>query len=180
MRFRFRRFLAQAAVVAIVGAAVAACGSDPKAKPCPEVRVDSNTASLTKFRDGPGRDISDIEYQVEIVGFKGECVVDNKEFEVTMDMDLAVAAGPAGKPGPVPVYYFVAVPQFFPKPEGKKIFQFTYNVPGKATAPQRLHESNIRVKIPLLKDQTAASYDIYLGLQLDPAQVEYNRTKKPN
>jgi hypothetical protein len=173
----FARRLAAGIAVAILAAGLAACGSERKARPCPQVRVDAATASMTKFRDGPGRATGDIEYQVEIVGFKGQCIVDDEEFEVVMDMDLAIARGPAGNAGSVPISYFVAIPQLFPKPEGKKVFDVKYSLPGKAAAPQRLRETNIRVKIALEKDQTAAAYDIYLGLQITPEQLEYNRAQ---
>ncbi len=143
--------------------------------PCPGVRVDSATASLTKFRDGPGRDITDIEYEARIAGFKGECVQDSEEVEVIFDVDFALAGGPASKAGSVTLYYFVAIPQFFPSESGKKVMEIRHALPGRAAVPARFTEKNVRVRIPLKKDQPAASFDVYVGFQLTPEQVDHNR-----
>ncbi len=172
-----RHYLTVVPTVCLLAVLVASCGADPLAAACPQVRVDSTTANLTKFREGAGRDLSDVEYQAEIVGFKGECVVDKDSAEVIMDIDFAIANGPAGKAGPVSIYYFVAIPQFFPKTEGKKVIEIKRDLPGRATAPARVKESSVRVTIPLKKDQAAAGFDVYIGLQLTTDQLEYNRTR---
>ena len=145
--------------------------------PCPPVRVDSATASLTKFKDGPGRDITDIEYQVEIVGYKGQCDYSKDSVQVVFDIDFAVTGGPASKGGSAPLYYFVAIPQFFPAETGKRIIQVAAKLPARAGAREVFTESNVSVKIPLKKDEAGASYDVYAGFQLDNQQLEYNRLR---
>ena len=167
-----------AVIPAVVLLAVLAGCNTALVPPCPGVRVDSATASLTKFRDGPGRDITDIEYEARIVGFKGECVQDEEEVEVIFDVDFALAGGPAGKAGPVTLYYFVAIPQFFPSENGKKVMEMKHSLPGRAAVPARFTEKGVRVKIPLKKDQPAASFDVYVGFQLTTDQVEHNRAAR--
>ena len=170
--FRFGRFLIAAAAVPML----ASCAQgDRVPPPCPEVRVDSATAEFTKFREGAGRTAGDVEYRAELVGFKGSCKVEaNKYVEIIMDADFVVTPGPAVKAGDHVVQFFVAIPQFFPQPVGKQLFGITYQ-PGKSTEPQKIHADDLRVKIPLKKDESAASYDIYLGLQLTGDQLEFNR-----
>ncbi len=148
--------------------------------PCPPVRVDNATASLTKFKDGPGRETNDIEYRAEIAGYKGQCTYDKKgtEVEVTMDVDFTVTGGPAAKGGTAPIYYFVAIPQFFPQVEGKRITQVTRRLPARSGAVDKFTESSVRVVIPLKKDQPGATFDVYLGFQVDDAQLEYNRSQR--
>jgi hypothetical protein len=155
--------------------AVAGCSNKP-IPPCPNVRVDSVTGALTKFKDGPGRDVTDVEYEAEITGYNGQCTHHEDEVDVTLDVDLAIIGGPAAKDGKVTLYYFVAVPQFFPQPVGKRIMEISVNVPATNTST-RHRESGVRVTIPLKKDQPAAAFDIYVGFQLDNAQLEHNRSR---
>ncbi|MBY0512265.1 MAG: hypothetical protein K2P94_19190 [Rhodospirillaceae bacterium] len=155
---------------------VAGCSSKP-IPPCPNVRVDSATSTLTKFKDGPGRDVTDIEYQAEITGYNGQCVHHEDEVDVTFDVDFAVTGGPAAKGGTAPLYYFVAIPQFFPEPTGKRIIDTQAKLPDQANARTRFQETGVRVTIPLKKDQPAAGFDVYVGFQLDNAQLDFNRSR---
>lgn len=164
--------LKKAGVLAIpVLAALSGCGADKIIPPCPPVRIDNATAALVKFKDGAAQDMNNMEFRAEVVGYKGECVFKDDRVELSMDIDFAVETGPAAT-GATKVPYFVAIPQFFPRPEGKNVLEFT--VPAKGGS-QRIRESNVRAVIPLKKDEPAVSYDIYIGLQLTPAQLEYNR-----
>ena len=156
---------------------VAGCSNKP-IPPCPNVRVDSATSTLTKFKDGPGRDVTDVEYQAEIVGYKGQCVHHEDSVDVIFDVDFALAGGPAAKGGSAPLYYFVAIPQFFPQPVGKRIMDVDVKLPDKTSGVTRITESNVRVTIPLKKDQPAAGFDVYVGFQLDAAQLDYNRSRQ--
>ena len=172
----FRAPLAMFAIVVLVGVAVSGCARKI-VLPCPNVRVDNATASLTKFKDGPGRQAGDIEYQADIVGYKGSCEYDDDNVEVTFNVDFAVTGGAAAKGGSAPLYYFVAIPQFFPAENGKRIMKTTHKLPARAGTRENFSESGLSVTIPVKKEQAGASYDIYIGFQLDPAQLDYNRSK---
>jgi len=173
------RFLRTAALLAgsvLALAGLAACKTN-LVPPCPSVRVDNATATVTKFREGPGRENADIEYQADIQGFKGECDYDDDEVEITFSVDFAVTGGPAAKGGKEPLFYFIAVPQFFPTPNGKQIMRVEAALPARPSQRVTFSESGVRVTIPLQKDQAGASFDIYVGFQLDAAQLEYNRSR---
>jgi hypothetical protein len=155
---------------------VAGCSNKP-VPPCPNVRVDSATETLTRFKDGPGRDVTDIQYQAEIAGYKGQCVHHEDSVDVIIDIDFRLTGGPAAQGGSADLYYFVAIPQFFPQPAGKNVFGVSTKVPQKASDQIRFTESGVRVTIPLKKDQPAAAFDIYTGFQLEPGQLDYNRSR---
>ena len=166
-----------AAIVALVGAAVTSCTNNTL-PPCPAVRIDSTTARLTQFKEGAGRDIKDVEYQAELIAYQGACTFSEKGVEVQMDLDVALAAGPAAKKDPASLYYFVAVPQLFPNPVGKRLFKLSQSLPTSPGEKERVKESDIRVFIPLKKDEPAAAYDVYVGLQLTNEQLDYNRSQR--
>lgn len=177
----FRAQLAMFAILLLVAVTVSGCARKI-VLPCPNVRVDSATASLTKFKDGPvnaqgGREVSDIEYQADIAGYKGTCEYDDDNVEVTFSVDFTVTGGAAAKGGSAPLYYFVAIPQFFPAENGKRIMKTTHKLPARAGTRESFSESGLSVTIPIKKDQAGASYDIYIGFQLDAAQIDYNRSK---
>lgn len=176
----------RARVLLLTGAAVAllaACTPDRTIPPCPNVRVDNVTANLTQFRDGPGREVSDIAYQAEIVNYKGTCTQDldknNVEgtAEVEMEIEMAMATGPAAAAGEVPLYYFVAIPQLFPDAAGKQIFEVRRKSPGGASKVERWTE-HVTLTLPVTKTRPSAGYDIYVGFQLTDAQLAFNRTRQ--
>jgi len=168
----------RAGLAALALAFLSGCGADAPLPPCPSVRVDNTTAALTKFREGSGRDLADVEYQVRMLGYKGICDFADKEkgVEVVMDLTLEVATGPAAKPGRTPIYYFVALPQYFPEPAGKKIMVVSHDLDKGTGKRERITLDNVRVFIPLGKDEPAAAYEVYVGLQLTPDQLDYNRS----
>lgn len=170
MKSQFSRLVFRApALLLLLG--LTACGADRIVPPCPPVRIDNATAALTKFKDGAAQDPANIEYRAELVGYKGQCVFKDDRVELSMDIDFAFEAGPAAAGG-LKVPYFVAIPQFYPRPEGKRVLEFAGP---SSKGPQRVREANITTVIPLKKDEPAASYDVYIGMQLTPAQLEYNR-----
>ncbi|MBT4740743.1 MAG: hypothetical protein HN793_04385 [Rhodospirillaceae bacterium] len=165
-------------VASLAFATLSGCALEP-VPPCPEIRIDSNTASLTMFKPGDGRDLSDIAYQAEIVSFEGTCKFDDGGVEALMDVDMIVSGGPAVTPGSVEFYYFVAIPRFFPDPVGKTIFSRKHKIPTGGARQERITESNVRIFLPLEDRLTAAGYDIYIGFQLTDEQLRYNRSRTP-
>jgi hypothetical protein len=176
MRPRFTPVLAATACAAGLALALGACSNKP-VPPCPAVRVDSNTARYVKFQN-TGTDLTQIVYAVELAGYDGQCKFGKDGVEVVMDVAFDLVAGPAGKGGPLTVNYFVAVPQFFPKPEGKRVMQVQGTLPAKAGARARIEDKGVHVFIPLRKEEPAAAYDVYVGLQIGAADAEYNASRR--
>ena len=157
--------------------ALASCGADKVIPPCPPVRIDSATADLTRFKDGaqPG-DMKAAAYHAQLAGYKGQCKFGKDKVDVTMDIDFTLEPGPAAKAGePVTLYYFVAIPQFYPQPAGKQIMTVTHELPAYGKEAAHIHESGVHVMIPLKKDQPGAAFDVYVGLQLTQTELDYNR-----
>jgi hypothetical protein len=78
--------------------ALAGCGafsSDKYRAPCPNYLILGLADVLVKFLPGPGRDITDIQYEAEIVDFAGSCEHDSKGVSVTLNIAFSVKRGPA-------------------------------------------------------------------------------------
>lgn len=165
-------------VTALCGATILSGCQNTILPPCPSVRVDSTTSKLIKFRDGGAETPADVAYEAQIVGYGGQCENRDKGIDVTIDLDLDITAGPAADGKRAELYYFVAIPQHFPKPEGKQIFRMRPDVPKTPGSRERVREGGVRVFIPLPNDEPAAAYDIYVGFQLNDAQLRFNRAQQ--
>ena len=144
---------------------------------CPQVSILSDAATVTKYRAGPGRDPTDVMLSAEIGAFKGDCAYDENG-AVQMNLTLAIDAqrGPAQTGAPVDLAYFVAVPAFYPKPEAKQVFTIPISFPDNANRVRTVDET-LSITIPLDDRKQGPNTQVYLGFQLDPAELEHNRTR---
>ena len=147
------------------------------APPCPPVYILSDTATITKYRAGGGHDLTDVEVEAEVVGFKGDCIYDDKGGEISLQLSFNVRRGPAAATRTVELTYFVAIPKFYPAPEAKGIFTFPITFP--ETADQlRVSDEEVVMRIPVKTKELIDKYEIYLGFQTSADELEMNRRTK--
>jgi len=164
--------LAGAGALALALSGCGMFGSGERVPPCPKVFLATETSALTRFRPGGGRDITDVAFQVELTGYSGSCKYDKTKLSVELNVDFQVARGPAGGKD-ARFDYFVAIPKLYPSEAGKRDFDVAYVFPQGASRGQFRDE--IVVDIPLAERNTGPSNEIYIGLQLSPEELEYNR-----
>ncbi|SDE05144.1 hypothetical protein SAMN05421720_1035 [Rhodospira trueperi] len=145
-------------------------------RPCPPVRMEATTVDLTRFRPGPGRDLTDVVLEAELTGYQGECQYDDDEQSVRVDLVLAFSAslGPAATERQQAFEYYVAIPRFYPDPRGKQVFESTIVFPENTNRVRYVGEE-LSIEVPLGADGAAAEVPVYIGFQLTPEQIEYNR-----
>ncbi|WP_413204751.1 hypothetical protein [Rhodospirillum sp. A1_3_36] len=173
----FTRRLSPALAAAVV-LTLSGCGAfeaDDKRK-CPEIRIDATTADMTRFRPGPGRDVTDITLTGELAGFQGTCQYDDSGVSVDMYLSFSMALGPAAVDRAAEFQYFVAIPQFFPDPAAKQVYTAQAEFPPNVSRV-RYRDEEVSIRLPLEKDQSAAGTEIYVGFQLSPEELRYNQTK---
>jgi len=168
-----RTVLLPAAAAALL---LAGCTGDPvnPATVCPQGLILADAGEATIFREGPGRDLTDISAQIRIADVVVDCKRDRRL--VTVDLQIAISAerGPANRSGRQDVGYFVAVVD----PDGNIMNRQSFNV-AFAWPENRVRvgtvediEPRIRVDSP----EKAPSYQIWVGLQLDEEQLRWNRS----
>ena len=146
--------------------------------PCPIIRIDINTASISQFVKSESPKMpEDLSYKAEIYSFEGTCQFDKKGVEVNMDVDFLFTKGSIKESSEVDIYYFVSIPRFYPSAEAKQVFVKKHFVKDSHPKTLTLSEKNIKVFIPLDDKMTAAAYDIYVGFQLNNNQLKYNLQK---
>ncbi len=160
-------------------AVLAACSSNPFSKgvtqyACPKVLILGDAGALVRFKPGPGRDITDIQFEARIVNFIGGCLYKKDGVEVGLDITIGVERGAAATDSAIEFDYFVAIPEFQPQPEGKRILNVKGEFPG--TRPRLFYQDKVDLFIPLSDGATGPRKEIILGFQLSPAEVDYNRS----
>ena len=169
----------------------------PKRRVCPGLAVLRDAATITKFRPGGGRSEADIVYQGEITDARISCVHDLRKPKRTgnyftdmlvrsplpqdgtmkMEITLIMRAtnGPAARPGPVTLSYFVSVTDAEKNVLNKATFEVAVNFP-KTRSRQLVADAPIKLEIPIAKGQTGGEFGVFVGYQLTREELQYNRS----
>jgi len=171
-------------LIGLAGTLLAACASDDTPPPpCPVVYIIADGAKLTRFKPGPGRDIIDVLHEEEMTGFAHGCEYDlnddgSGELTVQVVPNITSKRGPANQSGKAEFEYFLALTDSDKKILKKDRFPvsltYTSNIPNLRWQPTEIHTYSI--KLPAGK--TGQDFNVYLGLQLTRAEVEYERTQR--
>ena len=129
---------------------LAGCGAfeESQAPACPSVRTLATADNVTKFRDGPGRDLTDVVMEAEIVGFGGFCETDIDARRVDIELTVTIEAlrGPAVREGSTEVAYFVSVldgdGEILRKPVFRTTLEFEGNIGRVRASEDRIHFRN--------------------------------------
>jgi hypothetical protein len=171
---RFARLTAPLLLVAAL-APLAACNRTPPA--CPRASIIGEGASVTKFREGTGRDLTDVVAQAQIVDVAVECDYDRRGVDVALQVAIAATRGPADRSRVAEFDYFVAVADPQRNILAKEVFRVQFKF---APNEQRVGTvDEIEPRIPLKSRADGVEYQIIVGFQLTPEEIEWNRTRKP-
>jgi hypothetical protein len=164
--------LALAAVAALAGCRQR---DDVGAPPCPKVAVLSDAAHLALYRNGPGRDLTDIKYEADIGRISGECIYKKGNTAVTVSMKLLITAkrGPADRDRLLDFVYFVAVVDAQSNILARR--EFPSQIEFAPEQPQVVTVEELEEIIKLTKDQPGSDFQVLVGFKLDRDQVEQNR-----
>lgn len=145
--------------------------------PCPPIYILADAGQLTKYKDGKGRDLTDVEFEAEITGYAGGCTYDQNGAEVELQVKFTVKRGPGDTDRQVDFRYFAAVPLYYPAPEAKAEFPVTVTFP-EGTNYVRYTDESVVMRIPVKDKDVIQKYEIYLGFQASPEELERNRQGK--
>lgn len=151
--------------------------SKTKPPPCPPIYILSDTATITKFRPGGGRDLTDVELEAEITGYKGSCSYNEKGAAVEIQVGMNVKRGPANTTRAGELSYFIAIPKFYPAPAAKAVFTVPINFP-EGMDQARVNDEDVVMHIPVKDKDVVNNYEIYIGFQTSPDELEMNRRTK--
>lgn len=149
--------------------------------PCPNVVIVDDIAQVTKFLDGPGRDLTDVVLEVAIASFDGTCTTDfdaGAAGQVAVDLVLVVEAtrGPANEDRQGRYDFFIAIAESEGDIVAKRVFPGEVVFEGnrnRVAAQEELTQT-----IPLRLGQDGADYDILIGFQLTADELVYARQQQ--
>jgi hypothetical protein len=186
MTLRTQRFsFAHLAFLAVLALALGASGcswfekaAEGPTPPCPEVSILADAAAISKFRDGAGRDLTDLLFEAEMTGVSGECQYDRKRTKVTINANLAVesARGAAERNGLADIAYFVAVVDLNKRILGRQEFDTRIEFPPN-TSRVAIREE-LEQTISLKPGETGEAYRVLIGFIVDRDQLARNRTPR--
>jgi len=141
--------------------------------PCPRVTVVKDAGRLTRFVGG-GRDVTDVNFEAEIQQLRSGCVYREREIVISLVVPIVVAIGPANRDGGARFNYFVAIAR------GENILvrrSFDVAVPFEDNQTRVGYVDELEQTIPLQGTELGNSYVVYVGIELTPAELEFNRQR---
>ena len=146
--------------------------------PCPYIGVLDDAAEITRFKYGGQRDISDIEFKGRIARIDFTCKKpENKE--VVIGKATIHAEFERGMTTTIDRQFFKLFLVLSERDE--KIIdksEFVLDVEFKEGRRKTKASTSIKgIRVPTDGDVPAEYHNIYIGFQLSPAEVAYNRTK---
>jgi hypothetical protein len=169
------RFLVPLLLVIAAAALLSSCNRTPPA--CPRASIISDGATVTKFREGTGRDLTDVVAQGEIVDVAVECDYDRRGVDVALQVAIAATRGPADRSRVAEFDYFVAIADPQRNILAKEVFSVRFQFPQNQARTGTVED--IEPHIPLKNRADGVEYQIIVGFQLTPEEIEWNRTRRP-
>lgn len=171
---------------AVLCALAAACSSSEEhaSYRCPRAAVIADAAAMTQFKPGSGEDPIDVDFSTEISDLASGCQFkqiseDRYDLVVAVAPVLTTTRGPANEDRQARLFYFVSL--VGPDQVILSKQQFDQNISflgNQRRVRTRLNDPPVTIDIPNILPTEAINYDILIGLQLTPEQLEYNRRRQ--
>jgi hypothetical protein len=144
--------------------------------PCLPVVVLGDAAERLRYREGAGRDLTDVVDHAKFTRFATKCDYSKGQVEVQLLLDILVERGPATSERTIRVPYFVAVVDTGQRILAKEVFESVAEIPeGQRRAVVREETEQI-IQLANVGDRTR--YEIMIGFQLTREQLEDNRRRR--
>lgn len=166
------RFVPGLAAALLAGCELLGAGPAPL---CPHVAVVSDAESLVVFNPGPGRELSDVSFAAEFSGLTRRCSYGEAALDVELEVTVEAQPGPLARIDRASIPLFVAVVDFEGTILGKRVF--TRDVRFRGRGPVTYTE-DLEQTIALRPGQGGGDFEILLGFQLSPEQLEQSRAAR--
>ena len=177
MRDRALRALAAGGLALALGLTAGAASAAEE--DCPDFGLVPEITRLTQFRDGPGRTLDDVRYDIVIRAITPPvCREKSRVVNVTTRLVFDAQRGRAAASPRVQFSYFVAIMHRVTKEIiAKEVFPVAFDFP-EGRALVTIEEELEQVRFRIGKDEKPIYYAILVGLQLNEEQLGYNRLRR--
>ncbi len=169
------------ATLGVVMILLTACTSaqDAALPQCPKATILEGTSTLARFRDGPGRDLTDVDFTAVIERLNGSCIYDVDDsgagiLNMDVQLEMRVDRGPANRDHKAKFEYFVSIIDSGGNVMTKETFPFRIEFDGNKTT-SRDSDAPVTMSIPVTAEQDSRDFTVFVGFQLTPKEIRYNR-----
>jgi hypothetical protein len=163
--------------LATIAGMTAGCTSTPST-PCPGVSILGDASEITLFAQGRGQDLTDVAYRASIERVASNCDYTRAGDTVTSTVAVRLVAtrGPAAQSSEETFVFFVAVVDKDQKILARERFDSTFTF--QANQRQAAAIEEIEQILPIRADLRGIDYEILVGFELTPEQLEFNRQER--
>ena len=140
---------------------------------CPPPLTVQDAQSLTRFKEGAGRDPRDVMFEASLVNAGTKCQVSRNKLEVDVILRISVNAGPSVGTGVTRVPFFVRVLDANGAVVQGSDQLADYKI--SATSPRGLSQEEMGVTLPYSNLSDLGGYRIAVGLKPSQQELDYNR-----
>ncbi len=176
-----------AALIALAILGVAGCSSDDEPPPkriCPQISALGDAAAMTRFAEGSGKDLTDVDHEVKIVDIRFSCQYTQGEnanpvLMIAIAPVFEASRGPANTDREARFNYFVAIADPQRTILNKQTFDMQVAFPGnRSRVTASPDDPPVTIDIPPVSGRSGTDYHVFVGLQLSPEELEYNRRRR--
>jgi hypothetical protein len=152
---------------------LAACGSSstpPAPAPCPTALFLNGAERTAAYLPGATPRPADLQHLAVMTELASACSYDGGNLDVALRFNLIGEKGPAYGGGPLQLTYFVATIGPDQQVLSKQLFDSTIEFPEAQQLAGTLQE--LTVRLPSVEPETGPEYAVYLGFQLDDAEIQ--------
>ena len=155
---------------------------DTVIKKCPAAATLPEAQTLTRFKDGTGRDLIDVNFNGKIIGITGSCSIDVDEDtgEGTIEMKVRprfeFTRGPANHDSQLTFEYFVVLTDAASNPISEQRLPFKSEFWTNRTVMTD-KDKPIELTIPVTDWQGGDDFRVFVGFQLSREELDYNRSR---
>ncbi len=164
--------------LAAIALVLSSCGILDRSQPpaCPRVSIIGDAARVSKFRPGSRQDLTDLLFEAEITGLGGDCQYDDEGVTVDLTVFMTGARGPADLSRAGSVDYFVAIVGPDREILVKEGLSLRFDFAESRTRTALTDE--VEQRIPLRSQSRGPEYEIMVGFQLTPDEIEQTRRRR--
>ncbi len=176
------RFVRKLAVVPALALLASLAGCGPQAEDlaavqgCTPAGIVSEASTITIYRPGRGRDLTDVAAQGILANLRAECAFGRREVNIKLTIGLQIAAGPANRDRNASMRYFVAIVDSDNNVVARE--EYSVDVQFPPNQGRIVVAEEVEPRIPFRERVQAQRYRILVGFILTPEQLQTNRRRR--
>ena len=160
--------------LALAGCALLDEGGSPNV--CPQTAILDGPGELVRFAPGSAGGPGDMLFRAKMKAISGLCDADKKGVDMELQISMEAVRGPANAKGEAQFAYFVAILDRDKKVLTRTKFPMIARFQRQETTLN--FSEAVTVTIPQKKDLLPKDYIVYLGFEMTPEELAYNRKRQ--